>query len=398
MKLLVIVFIVFSAQSAYGEGARDQRYGIAQQKDPVTSRISEVCDSWTDARKSACKKFTEDLKQKYTMSETPFPLLEERKGSELTYRLALEDVQVKPGEAMFLCEKSTVQDSFRLSGVDDVSVEEPKEKKITEDQTILPRGTLPSSIPGVQKKAAKKQGGYVLLADGESNVEGKRGCMLEKDIEKKFGKGCKRPKGDTGTKEDTKTCTSGLTVLRGVPFSDDALKSIKGEGLECFKEQKGKVQKNKKTNIAEKISLAAYVFCSDDAEVLKKTTQADRSKKEGKPDSDQIEKKEDAQVEKRPEKVAPMSSDGHRKAVGVLMRAYEERKDDRELLRSIFKESKEFGIAFVQEASRQAVRLRVKDYKEQIQRRPESRAHTAALYGGLCGLGEVKYCSATIRK
>mgnify|MGYP000863914803 CR=1 FL=1 len=55
--------------------ARSQNYGIAQDLPPVRSDIAQVCDQWTDARRSACKKYSEELKKTYGIT-TPFPLLE----------------------------------------------------------------------------------------------------------------------------------------------------------------------------------------------------------------------------------------------------------------------------------------------------------------------------------
>ncbi|MFM2414824.1 MAG: hypothetical protein RI911_517 [Candidatus Parcubacteria bacterium] len=393
---LTIFLVLLSAQWASAESARNQKYGIVQDKEPVTSHVAEMCEQWTKARKSACKDFSKKLKEQYNMT-TPFPLIEKQKQQELTYRLALEGDTPQKGEQLLVCEKNTVQDVYRLSGLDDISVQDPTEKLLTPDEVVLAKdGTRVKKLSKAEAK--KKQQSYVLLADGESDVKGKKGCMLEKDIKQKYGKGCARPKGETGKKEDPKTCRTGLTVIRGVPFSDEAIQNIKGSGIECFKEERGRVKKNQRTEIAERISLASYVFCSDDAEKMKQATQKDRDKKEGDPDKDIREDLTESSGEvfaALPER----SSEMYRSRVSGLVKGYVmgDTKDN-ETLKEIFEESKNFGEAFLKEATKSAVQTRIRDYKDQLARKPESRAHSAALYGGLCGLGQKRYCNVKIKQ
>lgn len=137
------------------------------------------------------------------------------------------------------------------------------------------------------------------------------------------------------------------------------------------------------------------MFCSDDADKLKIGTQEDRDKKSQKPDSD-------ARVdllEKGTGVAAGASSTSYRSEVSRLVKSYvmSEEKDSA-TLEQILIESKQFGKAFLKEATPKEVQARIKDYKEQLARGPESRAHTAALYGGLCGLGEHVYCKTKVKK
>lgn len=393
--LLIILSFIMVFQYAYAaETAKTQKYGIEQQKEPVRSDIARICDQWTSARKSACKRFSEQLKQQYNLT-TPFPLLEERTQSELRYRIATEGVQLKQNELMLVCEKDTVQDPYRLTGIDDISVQEPKEKKLSPESVRLSSdGAVAKTVSKAEQK--RKAQSYVLLADGESDVQGKKGCMLEKDVQKKYGKGCAKPKGDGGSKEDPKTCTTGLTKLKGVPFSDESIQSIRSAGIQCFKEERGRVKKNQKTEIAEKISLASYVLCSDDADALKRATEADRKKKDNNPDADAIE--DMLAGESVPQYSVRQSSAEHRTNVSALIREYLTSKENTKILQDILEESKEFGRAFLQEATKKEVAERIQDYKEQLARGAESRGHMAALYGGLCGLGEVQYCKTKIRQ
>lgn len=392
-RLLVVLLLSLSASISLGaETAKDQKYGVEQNKEPVQSDIARICDEWTEARKSACKRFSKQLKQQYNLT-SPFPLLEKPLQSELSYRLATVGATPEKGEVFLVCEKDTVQDPYRLSGIDDISVEEPKEKYLQPtDVRLSPRGTQARNISDAERK--KKNQSYVLLADGESDVQGKKGCMLEKDIEKKYGKGCIRPKGDGGKKEDPKTCKTGLTVLKGVPFSDEAVQSIKGAGIQCFKEQRGRVKKNEKTEIAERISLASYVLCSDDAETLKKATQDDRKKKDNNPGKDTVENL--LEGEEAPQQIIQTSRE-FRSNVSTLIKYHIDDPENTRVLQNILEESKGFGKAFLKEATAQEVQERIRDYKDQIARGPETRGHLVALYGGLCGLGEVKYCKAKIR-
>ncbi len=395
MRVLVVAlsFAVVFQYTHAAETAKNQKYGIEQQKEPVRSDIARICDGWTSARKSACKRFSEQLKQQYNLT-TPFPLLEEQAQSELRYRLATEDVQPKQGELMLICEKDTVQDPYRLTGIDDVSVQEPKEKQLSPENVRLSKdGATAKTLSKAEQK--RKAQSYVLLADGESQVEGKKGCMLEKDIQKKYGKGCAKPKGDGGTKADPKTCKTGLTLLKGVPFSDESIQSIRGAGIQCFKEDRGRVKKNQKTEIAEKISLASYVLCSDDAETLKRATEADRKQKDSNPDADTLE--DLLAGEAAPQVTPQIATATRRAAVSALIKQHTQDTENMQVLQDILNESKEFGRAFVVEATKKEVAERIQDYKDQIARGPESRGHLVALYGGLCGLGETKYCKARIR-
>lgn len=394
-KILTLLFvsIISTSIACAAETAKNQKYGVEQNKEPVQSDIARVCDEWTEARKSACKRFSKQLKEQYNMNG-PFPLLEEPKDSVLQYRLATAETKAKKGEAFLICEKDTVQDPYRLSGIDDISVQDPKEKYLQPDDVrISTNGAPVKKLSDAERK--KKTQSYVLLADGESDVQGKKGCMLEKDIEKKYGKGCIRPKGNGGSKEDPKTCKTGLTVLKGVPFSDEAVQSIKGAGIQCFKEDRGRVKKNQKTEIAERISLASYVLCSDDAEALKKATKDDRRKKDNDPDKDTVENL--LEGEEAPKPVSQTSRE-FRTNVSTLIKYHIEEPENIRVLENILEESKGFGKAFLKEATAQEVKERIKDYKDQIERGPETRGHLVALYGGLCGLGEVKYCKARIRK
>ncbi len=391
--LIVLSFIGVFHHTYAAETAKTQKYGMEQQKEPVRSDIARVCDEWTSARKSACKRFSEQLKQQYNLT-TPFPLLEERTQSELRYRIATEGIQPKQNELMLVCEKDTVQDPYRLTGIDDISVQEPKEKNLSPESVRLSSdGSVAKTLSKAEQK--RKAQSYVLLADGEGDVQGKKGCMLEKDVQKKYGKGCSKPKGDSGSKEDPKTCTTGLTKLKGVPFSDESIQSIRSAGIQCFKEERGRVKKNQKTEIAEKISLASYVLCSDDADTLKRATEADRKKKDADPDADAVEDVLAGEVVAQ--RTMPESSTTYRTHVSALIRQHMAAQEDTKVLQDILEESKAFGRAFVQEATKKEVAERIQDYKEQLARGAESRGHRVALYGGLCGLGELKYCTARIR-
>lgn len=383
--LVVCVWIVPLVTYAQ-QTARSQNYGIAQDLPPVRSDIAQVCDMWTDARKSACKQYSEQLKKQYNLT-APFPLLEERAQSELKYRVAAQGVTPKKGELFLMCEKNTVQDSYRLTGVDDISVQEPTQKKLS------PEASTVKKISNAEKKRLPDS--YVLLADGEHMVKGKKGCMLERDIQSKFGKGCARPTGDGGTKEDPKTCKTGLTVMKGVPFSEESLQSIKGAGIRCFKEERGRVKKNQKTDIAEKISLATYVLCSDDAETLKRATETDKQKKEGNPDGDRVENL--LAGEEAPQTTPQLTSTEYRSRVSALLKKQQGDPDNVETLSQIFEESKGFGRSFSKEATASQIKERISDFKSQLANNVTTRGHRAALYGGLCGLGEVRYCGAKIR-
>jgi hypothetical protein len=225
----------------------------------LQSDAGNICISWTKAREAACKNATQKVKQLVPGAEQkPFGLIEtEKSQTTLEYRILLPGDTPKQGERGLNCEKGRVQQGFRRSSVDIVTIDDP-ESLVASAQATDPRLTARDTPQDTAKKATptKPKGGGKCFDDGE--------------VEKAVGSGCGQ--GD-GTKQasDPNTCKNGVVCIKQSPLSDQARQKMQ-RVARCFKEKEAsRVQKDAR-EFTKGIQYNTVCYCADDAQRMAQIT------------------------------------------------------------------------------------------------------------------------------
>lgn len=254
------------AQTVTREKETGSKAGALKGKS-LESDAGNVCISWTKARESACKEATEKVKKICPECvKKPFGLIEKQESkTKLGFRIAMQGDTPKQGERGFNCEKGTVQEGYRRSSVDILSIE---------DMTAQAQKQLvQQKITGMKPDAENKQ-----KAD-PGQVQGQGKCYDDSEVEKAVGKGCGQGDGKKQA-SDPQTCITGVICTQQSPLSDSLKQKIKGAGVQCFKEKsQAQVQKDKK-NFTRGLTFSTVCYCSDDAEKMAQVTAEDAQQKE----------------------------------------------------------------------------------------------------------------------